>query len=75
MQFRKEYQWEKGGEANQGFTVLKNNKIVTGPSRKEKRIKIPPSRVTKIVHEDHIMRLLLKGNLSTGAFICGKKNT
>lgn len=27
----------KGEEKNQGFTVLQNNKIVNGPSRKEKK--------------------------------------
>lgn len=35
----------KGGEKNQGFTALQNNKIVDGPSRKEKKVKIPPSRL------------------------------
>lgn len=48
---------------------------MVGSNRKEKRIKIPPSRVTKTIHEDHIMRLLLKGHLSTEVFICGKKPT
>lgn len=46
---------------------------MVGSNRKEKRIKIPPSRVTKTIHEDHIMRLLLKGHISTEVFICGKK--
>ena len=45
---------------------------MAGSSKKETRTKIPPSRLTKTINEDQIMRLMLKGDLNTETFVCEK---